>query len=148
MLFRSNCDDGTLPKDSLLSTWGPMFERCCEKMGKNIDTMKYIRPRIEHAGFTNIHEKTYRVPVGEWAKNPILKEAGKFQKMHILSGLEGYALFLLTKFGEPEPWLPEEVQVYLAKVRKEIENPKYHTYINMRRVWGKLSLEPERKTEG
>lgn len=68
--------------------------------------------------------------------------------MHILSGLEGYALLLLTNFGEPEPWLPVEVQVYLAKVRKEIENSKYHTYINMRRVWGKLSLELAGKTEG
>ena len=40
--------------------------------------MKYIIPRIEHAGFANIDEKTYRVLVKEWAKNPALQEAGKF----------------------------------------------------------------------
>lgn len=36
---RLNCNEGTLPEDSLLSTWGSMFERCCEKMGKNISIL-------------------------------------------------------------------------------------------------------------
>lgn len=43
--------------------------------------------------------------------------------------------FLLTKFGEPEPWTPEQVQVYLAKVRQELNNSGYHSYIKFRRVW-------------
>lgn len=45
-------------------------------------------------------------------------------------------MFVLTKFGEPEPWQPEEVQVFLAEVRKEIETPGMHAYYLKRRVWG------------
>lgn len=46
----------------------------------------------------------------------------------------------MTKFGEPEPWSPEEVHVFLAKVRKEIEDPKLHGYFYKRRVWGQKPL--------
>lgn len=42
----------------------------------------------------------------------------------------------MTKFGEPEPWSPEEVHVFLAKMRKEMEDPKLHGYFYKRRVWG------------
>ena len=42
--------------------------------------------------------------------------------------------FLLTKFGDPEPWSPEEVLVFLAQMRKEL-NMGYHTYFKVRRVW-------------
>lgn len=66
-----------------------MFLRICEKSGKKIDTEETLRSKIEAAGFTNIHEKVYKVPIGEWTKNPLLKEAGKYEKMQILEGLEG-----------------------------------------------------------
>lgn len=74
-----------------------MFVRCCAKSGKNIDTVETFKPRIEAAGFTNVHEKTYKVPIGEWTKSPLLKEAGRLVKAQLLAGLEGYALFFLTK---------------------------------------------------
>ena len=36
-----------------------------------------------------------------------------------VTGMEGYAMWLLTKFGAPTPWPADEVQVYLAKVREQ-----------------------------
>lgn len=45
--------------------------------------------------------------------------------------------FVMTHFGEPEPWTPEAVQAYLAKVRNEIETGGFHAYTVMKRVWGK-----------
>jgi hypothetical protein len=37
-------------------------------------------------------------------------------------------MWLLTKFGSPEPWTRDEVLVYLAKLRKELKNPRFHIY--------------------
>ena len=37
-------------------------------------------------------------------------------------------------FGEPEPWGAEEVQVYLARLRKELADLKLHCYF-YKRVW-------------
>lgn len=56
-----------------------------------------MRSGIEAAGFINVHEKNQKAPMGEWAKSPVMKEAGKFNKLQMLSGMEGYSLFLLTK---------------------------------------------------
>lgn len=53
----------------------------------------------------------------------------------------------MTRFGEPEPWTPEEVHVYLAKVRKEIENPDIHAYVFRRRVWAQKPFDNEPEDE-
>ena len=95
------------------------------RMGKNINTFDTFKAEIEAAGFTNVQEKLYKAPFGDWPKNPLIKEVGRYQKKQILDGMEGYVMyvpiffrfcstltlsrFMLTKFGEPEPWSPEEV---------------------------------------
>lgn len=53
--------------------------------------------------------------------------------------------YVLTKFGQPEPWTPEEVQVYLAKVNRDIETPGVHGYNHYRRVWVRM-MTPRRRT--
>lgn len=92
------CDDNTLPANSLISGWGPMFVRCCAKTGRHLDTTDTFKSRIEAAGFVNVHEKNYKVPIGEWAKDPVLKEAGKFQKLQLLRGLEGVSCAIFSVF--------------------------------------------------
>lgn len=49
--------------------------------------------------------------------------------------------FILTHFGEPTPWTPEEVQVFLAKVRQEVNAPGLHAYFLKRRVWAQKPLD-------
>ena len=48
---------------------------------------------------------------------------------------------MLTTSGEPKPWSVEEVNVWLKKVRKEIDNPGYHCYQKARRVWARKPFE-------
>lgn len=57
--------------------------------GKKFDVEERMKARIEAAGFVNIREKLYKCPIGEWAKNPIPKEAGKFNKLQTEQGMEG-----------------------------------------------------------
>lgn len=85
-------DDGSVAPDSTLGKWGSMFYPLFEKMGKPVDTMFHFKRRIEAAGFTNVHEKTYKVPLGDWVKNPVLKEAGRYGKTQFLEGMEGYTM--------------------------------------------------------
>lgn len=106
-----------------------------------MDTEATFQDRITAAGFTNLHEKIYKVPCGDWAKNLLLKEAGKFEKMQVLSGLEGYAMFTFTKFGDPQPWSSAEVLMYVAKVRKEMVSGGFHSYFRMRRIWAQKPFD-------
>ncbi|OJJ45087.1 hypothetical protein ASPZODRAFT_675583 [Penicilliopsis zonata CBS 506.65] len=128
-------DDGTLPEDSLLAGWGETFLRCGQRCGRPLDTQTTMRAAIERAGFVNASEKLYKCPIGAWPKDPQFKDAGSINLAHWSSGLEGWAMWLLTKYGEPEPWKREEVQVYVAKVRQELKRPGQHIYHLTRRVW-------------
>lgn len=55
-----------------------MFVKAAAKMGKNIDTMHHFKKRMEANGFVNVREKTYKPPLDEWTKGPVLREAGEF----------------------------------------------------------------------
>ena len=87
-----------------------------------------MKAQIEKAGFVNVQEKLYKCPLGSWPKHKIYKDAGRVNMEHWKTGLEGWAMYLLTKYGLPTPWSAEEVQVYVAKVRNEISNPSLHCY--------------------
>ena len=54
---------------------------------------------LEKAGFVDIHEKHYRCPIGPWARDATLKEAGRLHYHHWATGMEGWAMFMLTKWG-------------------------------------------------
>lgn len=128
-------DDDSLPPDSLVAGWGPNFLGCGDRAGRSLATQTTMREKIEQAGFTNVHERLYKCPIGKWPRDRTLKEAGRINFEHWSGGLEGWAMFLLTKFGEPQPWSADEVRVYVAKVRQELQTPGLHIWHYTRRVW-------------
>lgn len=140
---RVKSDDGTLKPDSHLAGWGDNFIGCGERAGHPLTTQETMRGSIEKAGFIDVHEFIYKVPMGPWPKNKVLKEAGQLNFHHWSSGLEGYAMWLLTKYGAPEPWTTEEVQVYLANVRAELKSISLHAYGLARRVWARKPTDEE-----
>lgn len=82
-----------MPPDSYIANWGPTFVKIGAKLGKGLDTCDTMKSQIETAGFEDMHEKLYKVPLGDWAKDTVLREAGKFNKLHLLEAMEGYAMY-------------------------------------------------------
>ena len=109
-----------------------------------LDTMDTMRPRIEAAGFINVQQQDYKVPIGQWPNQKVYKDAGRVAKMHYLSGVEGWTVFMLTHFGQPQPWSIDQVQVWLANVRNEI-NAGYHIYQKARRVYAQKPFDDPKK---
>ncbi len=83
------CDDDTMPPDSYLAGSGAVFHHCAKASGKPFDTINTMRGRIEDAGFTNIHEKNYKMPIGPWAKHPVYKDVGHIELEVWKGGMEG-----------------------------------------------------------
>ena len=113
-----------------------------------MDLIKTMRASIEKAGFVEVHEKNVKWPIGPWPKDKTLKELGSVNLRHWLTGMEGYTMYLMTKFGSPAPWSAEEVQVYNARIRKELLNPRHHAYQRARRVWARKPFSPEETDHG
>lgn len=125
---RATSDDGSLDPNSLLAGWGDTFVGCSERAGRSLDTHKTMKAKIEAAGFVDVQEHLYKCPIGAWPKDQLLKDAGKINHVHWSSGLEGFAMFLLTRFGAPQPWTADEVKTYTSKVREELKVPNLHIW--------------------
>ena len=138
-------DDGSLPADSLLSSqWRTMYLPMAERAGRPMDMADTMRASIEEAGFINVHQQEYKAPLGDWPRLQVYKDAGRVNKKQILSGLEGWLMYFLTQHGDPTPWSPEEVQVLVAKFRKELD-AGWHIYQKAKRVWAQKPFDKEQK---
>lgn len=124
-------DDGSLPPDNLLAHWGPTIIEAASQSGRAFDLFDGIEDRLREAGFVDIRTHVAKWPLGPWPRDKKLKEAGTVNHQHWAVGMDGYAMFLLTKFGLPTPWSMEEVQIYTAKLRKELSNSRFHIYHRM-----------------
>jgi hypothetical protein len=62
-----------------------------------------------------------------------MKEIGAFTQLTLEQDAEGYLLFMANTLG----WSREEIMVYLAKFRREVQSGAYHAYYRQRVVWGK-----------
>lgn len=122
------CDDDSLPADNILRTWGPALSACGKRAGRPLETIDMMQDAFRKAGFVDICEKEYKWPIGPWARDQRYKEAGTVNYQHWMSGMEGWAMWLLCKFGAPEPWSHDEVIVYVAKLRAELQKSRYHVY--------------------
>lgn len=108
------CDDETMPKDSLLARFAADMDAVVAQTGNNMWVNKLMRSGIEGAGFTKICERDFKFPLGDWPKHPVYKESGALYKRTFKEGLEGWLMYVLTRYGVPKPWSPEEVTVYVG----------------------------------
>ncbi|KAJ5457249.1 hypothetical protein N7530_012523 [Penicillium desertorum] len=140
---RIHCSDSSMSTDSSMVQFTEAVFRAGQNWNHPLDTLDTMRAAMEKAGFVDIQEKTYRWPVGPWARDPTMKEAGRLHYHQWTAGMEGWGLYLLTKFGVPRPWTKEEVLVLLARVRKELQDPHVHMWQYARRVWGRKPTQEE-----
>lgn len=96
MSARAISDDGTLKEDSALRRWWDVFREIGEKVGKPFDASEVARESIEAAGYINVEERSYKVPIGPWTKNKTQNLWGRWNRAFLLEGLEGFALIGLT----------------------------------------------------
>ncbi|RSL49182.1 hypothetical protein CEP54_012556 [Fusarium duplospermum] len=128
-------DDGTVTDETAMSQWGKLFVKGGLKIGRSFTLVddEEQRKGMEAAGFVDIQEFNIKVPLGDWPKDPKLKEMGRFSRATLEQDTEGYVLYMATSEG----WSREEVSVYAARLRREMRNSKIHAYFRMKVVWGK-----------
>lgn len=129
-------DDDTMSPESPLKTWVKIFNQVAEKIGNPF----FWNPaeEFDKAGLKNITEKKVKVPIGTWAKDKDLKQWGAWNRQFLLQGLEGFSIRSLT---ELLGWEYEKAQVFLVEMRKELLNPKLHSYVLVTTVYGQKPEE-------
>ncbi|KAL6173373.1 hypothetical protein ACJQWK_00927 [Exserohilum turcicum] len=132
-------DDGTIAPDSILDKWGKISLDLGDRFGKSLRTADEAKAGIEAAGFVNVVEHRWKLPIGGWPADKRFKELGLYNRINWEQGIEGWSLYLLTTLLK---WTPEEVQVYLALMRQALRDRRIHAYQEVSLVYGQKPMKP------
>jgi hypothetical protein len=107
--------------------------------GVNLLAVSENAQRLRDAGFVNVEEKVFKVPVGTWPKNKTMKMIGLYMRSVIYDGLQGISLGPLIRGLK---WSPEDVELFLVGVRKSLMDITTHSYLPFHVVYGQKPMAP------
>ncbi|KAK7402563.1 hypothetical protein QQX98_011668 [Neonectria punicea] len=128
------CDDGTIKKATDALLWMDYLCKSAKKFGKPVDCAPGWKERLSEAGFVDVKEEIRKLPIGAWPKDRKLKEIGRYQSVQELQVVDSYTPAL---FAHSLGWSMDEIQVFMAKVKKELRDPSIHLYLSLYFVWGR-----------
>ncbi|EFX04697.1 methyltransferase type 12 [Grosmannia clavigera kw1407] len=133
-------DDGTNELAPVLKQFWQLYEEGMPKIGRKFFVVREgtQRKAMENAGFTNITDKTFKVPMGGWPADKKLAEIGQYNLLALLNDLEGYTTYL---WNEVLQLGKAEYQVFLMELRKAVKDKRIHTYYTVRYVYGQKPYE-------
>lgn len=83
--------DGTI-----FEKWGIVSLQAGDAFGKTLRIPEEAKDRMIAAGFVDVVERRFTVPIGPWAKDPHLKELGRYNRLYWEEGIQGWTIMLLT----------------------------------------------------
>ncbi|GAB1312356.1 Secondary metabolism regulator LAE1 [Madurella fahalii] len=126
-------EDGSLKETHDVLIWDNLFLDAANKTGREVSPGPRLEGWARDAGFQNIKHQRFKFPIGPWPRHLTLKQVGLYNLRQIENGLEAFTLRLFTGVLK---WRPEEVQVLLAKVRKDLRNRDIHCAVDFHVVYG------------
>ncbi|KAK7420362.1 hypothetical protein QQX98_002785 [Neonectria punicea] len=131
-------DDGSVHDTSAMSKWGNIFFEGGRKLGRSFSVLEddVQKKGMEAAGFVDVHEENFKVPIGGWSQDPTFKEAGQYFQAAILKDIEGTLTFIANLLG----WSKEEIGVFGAQYRRDIRSRTIHAYFRQKAVWAQKPL--------
>jgi hypothetical protein len=115
--------------DHIYNQWNALFQKAGEKMGRTFEIARQLKQSITEAGYVDVVERKWKVPIGGWSSDPKLKRVGLFTLMFLEESLEGFALYMLK---EVMGWEYTEIQVLVGKMRQGLRDWRlYHPYYEM-----------------
>ncbi|GKT51228.1 secondary metabolism regulator LAE1 [Colletotrichum spaethianum] len=84
---------------------------------------------MREAGFINVTERVFHVPIGTWPRNRVLKTVGMYWRTILLDGLQAIALGPFTRGLH---WSAEQTEVFLVAVRRAYHDTSALMYMPLK----------------
>jgi len=122
----AKCDDGTVPEDGAIVKWHTLFAQAALTAGINMRVnVAELEQHYKDAGFINVQSVEFKLPMGIWSRDPVLREVGALAWGGLMEGISGLSLALFTKvFG----WTQGELEAFLNTVKIEWNGRTVHPY--------------------
>ncbi|EWC47655.1 hypothetical protein DRE_03275 [Drechslerella stenobrocha 248] len=122
------CDDDSVPADAALLEWLKVMWRACEDSGTTFNVAGNMKGWCEKAGFTEVTEKVFKLPIGPWPRDKHEKTVGSFNLANMRNACEGFSLYLLSRFGN---MTIDEINELISRVKEEMGNKRVHAYFRL-----------------
>ncbi|QKX54523.1 uncharacterized protein TRUGW13939_01610 [Talaromyces rugulosus] len=130
-------DDDSLKHDSPLLQFLAILEQASSIDGRSLNVCEQLKPWMIEAGFEDVHVKVHKIPWGPWAKDPRLKEIGRYQYVNAIQSVDSYGLALMTRLmGYTE----DQAKIFLAIVKNQLRSKSLHAYNLIYFVYGRKPL--------
>lgn len=117
-------DDGSLTEDHAVKKWVTLLCRTSlEKNKRDACPGPRLKGWMKDAGFVNVTEQVFRIPIGPWPANRDFKRIGEWNRLQLLEGMEAMSIYLLVNVLG---WQMDELKVFLAQVRNDLMDRGIH----------------------
>lgn len=102
------CDDGTMPSDWPFTEWIKFSDDAAMEAGRPLRIANKFKRWYEAAGFVDVQEKVFKIPVNGWPRDKHLKALGNMQEENWLAGLSAFSM---AHFSRILNWSKSEIEV-------------------------------------
>jgi hypothetical protein len=127
-------DDDTLLPSSPLAKWMEDIHAASDEADRDIRFAPLIKTWLVEAGFVDVQERVFKVPLGGWPRGRHWKHIGLLWQRNMLNGLSAFSLGLLSRFRGLSK---EEIELGLVGVRRDLFDQGIHAYQTLYVVWGR-----------
>ncbi|KAG0650174.1 Methyltransferase LAE1 [Hyphodiscus hymeniophilus] len=120
------CHDGSMPPDHPVTQYWAYIIEGLAQLGVNFNATLLLADMMREAGFVNVTTRIFHVPIGVWPRNKVLKMVGLYWRTILIDGLDPIATGPMTRGLK---WKKEEVDVWLAHVRKAYMDSWVHAHM-------------------
>ena len=89
LYFVLSTDDDSIPETHAFSKWLTFVRQGLEAFGVDLLSPAKSQERLKDAGFENVTERIFKVPIGTWPKNQTLAKVGLYGQAMCVDGLQG-----------------------------------------------------------
>ncbi|KAI8665322.1 hypothetical protein NCS56_00967900 [Fusarium sp. Ph1] len=130
--FRS--DDDTIKLEPAFDTYHKLFREGGKALGSSFFVHEEQTKAFQEAGFEDVKIVDIKFPCGGWPKDPKLAEVGRFVQLTFENDVDGYTTMM---WHDVLKWPKDEYQLFLMGLRKAVRNPKVHSYLVARYIYGR-----------
>jgi hypothetical protein len=127
--------DNSMPPEHLVAQYWSLITAGLAALGINFAVAQggHLAELLREAGYINVTERVFQVPLGTWPKNKALKNVGLYWRTILLDGIQAIALGPLTRGLH---WNREQVELFLIEVRKAYHDNSCLMYMPLHIVYG------------
>lgn len=102
------CDDGTMPENWTFKEWMSTLDEAAMQADRPLRIASRLKRWYQEAGFVDVQEKVFRMPINSWPRDRHLKVLGRMSQDNWLAALQAVTL---APFTRTLSWSKDEIEV-------------------------------------